>query len=320
MKWMKCLLLAGALLAVLTGCSLVYDLVAEPVIVEFEEVEIVEEKAEAVEEAVVQEVQVVAAPVEAVATAAPVAGDAIVDIPTLGDGASPVQDVVVEVPVEALEEPATAPSDAKVIVIDAGHQAVGNYDYEPIGPGATETKYKCSSGTTSAFTGTPEYVLTLEVSLKLEEELIARGYEVVMIRTTHDVDMSNIERATIANDLNADAFIRVHANGSESSADNGAFTLCQTPTNPYCGNWYTESRLLSDCVLEGYIAATGFYQRSVWETDTMCGINWCQVPVTIIEMGYMTNYDDDSKMADADFQYTMVSGMADGLDLYFEML
>ena len=220
-------------------------------------------------------------------------------------------------PTEPFTEQPTVPTDDRLLIaIDAGHQGKSNRDKEPLGPGSTEMKTKVAAGTQGCVTKIPEYQLTLEIALQLETELRARGYEVLMIRTSHDVNISNAERAEIANKAGADVFIRIHANGSEKPEVNGAMTLCQTPGNPYNGALYTQSRLLSDCVLDAFVTSTGCKKQYVWETDTMSGINWCQVPVTIIEMGYMSNPQEDELMATPEYQKKMVQGIANGIGAY----
>ena len=193
-----------------------------------------------------------------------------------------------------------------VIVIDAGHQAHGNYEEEPVGPGASETKPKVASGTTGVSTGVEEYELNLEVAVKLQAELEDRGYQVIMIRDKNDVDISNSERAKVAND-------------SDNSTYAGMMTICQTAENPYNGELHEKSYALSEKILDSMVEATGANRERVWETDTMSGINWAKVPTTIIEMGYMSNPEEDENLNSDDYQDEIVQGIADGLDQYFDI-
>lgn len=209
--------------------------------------------------------------------------------------------------------------EKKLIAIDAGHQEQQNSQLEPIGPGASEKKIKVSSGTEGVETGVPEYKVNLQVSQKLKKIFQQRGYEVLMIREKNDVDLSNRERAQIANEANADIFLRIHCNSAESSLVNGALTLCPDSENPYCDSEMIEkSSLLSELVLEQLCRNTGAKKLSIIRTSDMSGINWCEIPVTIVEMGFMSNPEEDEKLNQESYQERLAEGIADGVDTYFE--
>lgn len=217
------------------------------------------------------------------------------------------------VPTWSLRDP-----EHHLIVIDPGHQGKGNREKEPIGPGATEKKAKVASGTQGVATGIPEYELTLEVSLLLQTLLEEQGCEVVMLRTHHDVNISNAERAQMANEVYADAFVRIHANGGSNPETEGIMTICQNKNNPYNADLHPYSYALSELVLEEMLAATGAHRQYIWETNTMSGINWCRVPVTIVEMGYMSNPQEDRLMATEEYRRQLAQGITKGILQYLE--
>jgi N-acetylmuramoyl-L-alanine amidase len=223
---------------------------------------------------------------------------------------------VIEIPSPIIT--ANEPAESKfIIAIDPGHQERGNFELEPIGPGASQSKAKVAAGTRGVSTKVPEYKLTLEVSLKLRDELLARGYNVFMIRETDDVNISNRERAVMATEAGADVFVRIHADGSGDSNVNGILTICPTSRNPYIPQLYTQSRALSEDILNAMIDATSAKKRGVLEVDNMSGINWSTIPVTIVEMGLMTNPTEDQLMQTEEYQRKLVIGIADGIEQYF---
>lgn len=205
----------------------------------------------------------------------------------------------------------------KIIAIDAGHQLLADATKEPLGPGSTVLKARVSSGTRGIVSKVPEYIVNLEMALKLKDKLIDEGYEVVMIRETHDVSISNMERAEIANNANADLFIRIHANGSSNSKIKGIETIYPSPENPYVGALSDSSKKISTLILDEMVKSTGAENRGAIPMDNMSGLNWSKVPVTIIEAGYMSNKDEDKLLITSEYQDKLVQGMVNGIKLYF---
>ncbi|MBQ2923008.1 MAG: N-acetylmuramoyl-L-alanine amidase [Tyzzerella sp.] len=218
--------------------------------------------------------------------------------------------------VEAIPGQHRDPNSA-VVVIDPGHQLRGDSAKEPNGPGSSTMKARVTSGATGVATKVAEYVMNLNVSLKLKTELENRGYTVYMTRYTHDVNISNKERAEYATSVEADIAVRIHGNGSSNSSVRGAETYAPSAKNPYVSHLSKASISLSRCIIDAYCQATGFKNRGVLTSDTMTGINWSTVPVTIIELGYMSNAQEDRMMQDETIQNNMVQGIANGIDKYF---
>ena len=216
-----------------------------------------------------------------------------------------------------------------VVVIDAGHQREGMYSYEPIGPNSEQTKIQVADGTQGRITNIPEYELNLSVSLALRDELLRRGYTVVMVRETHDVKISNMQRALLANgyepsEQNGYAHtvnIRIHANASEDESARGALVCHPSFFNPYpIRELYDECRALSKSVLEAYSEESGIpiFSNGYLPTDEMTGTNFCEIPTTILEMGFMSNSEDDNIMASDEFKLAAARGISNGLEQYFD--
>ncbi len=205
----------------------------------------------------------------------------------------------------------------KVICVDAGHGINNSGEYEPIAPGSSKTKPSFVSGTSGK--NQTEEELNLKVALKLEKALIEKGAKVYMTRTTHETEMSNIDRALLANDVNADISVKLHADGIENSSVSGVSML--VPGNDYINDsaLCEKSRRAGELIFRNVLNSTGANDRGVVTRNDLTGFNWTKVPIVLLEMGFMTNPEDDKKLESDEYQQKIVDGIVLGLIEYFEM-
>lgn len=215
------------------------------------------------------------------------------------------------------DEAPEVPFNGHTVAIDAGHQAKANAEKEPIGPGSDSMKAKMPAGFVGVSSGAKECELTLAVAQKLEKEMKARGYHVVMIRESNDVNLSNAERAAIANKSEAEIFIRLHANSMDNSGVYGALAMCMTGQNPYNAGLHDQSYTLSKKIIDSICSQTGTKNRGVQEVDNSSIINWSEIPVSVVEMGFMSNPDEDRWMQNEGYQDKIVAGIISAVDSYF---
>jgi N-acetylmuramoyl-L-alanine amidase len=202
---------------------------------------------------------------------------------------------------------------AKVVVIDPGHQAHADLVLEPIGPGSSQRKEKVSSGTTSPTTGTPESVVVLAVGLKLRDALEAKGIRVIMVRTTQDVDISNIQRAQMANKAKADLTIRLHCDGSPDRSTQGLLTLYPASITGWTDDIAAASKQAATIIHRDLLAATGAHDRGMQARSDLSGFNWSDVPVALVEMGLMSNAAEDKRLESSAYQDLIVRGLVKGI-------
>ena len=205
-----------------------------------------------------------------------------------------------------------------IVCLDPGHQTKGNPALEEIAPNSDKKKAKVTTGTRGVVTKKYESELMLEIALKLKTSLESKGYKVIMTRTKNDVDISNKERAIFANDNKADVYIRLHADGSENKNAAGASVLTSSPKNKYTTKVQKESEKFSKILLEEYVKSTGAKNRGVIYRDDLTGTNWAEVTNTLIELGFMSNEEEDKKLSDEKYQEKIIDGLVNGIEKYLK--
>ena len=214
----------------------------------------------------------------------------------------------------ALAAAASATAAPPVVVIDPGHDLRANLRTEPIGPGSAMRKIKDGGGTRGVASGTTEAQLNLAISLRVRALLERAGVRVVMTRSrTAGTSIGNVARAGIANRAGAELFLRIHADGASSSAARGSHTLYPALRTGWTDDIYGRSRAAARIVQSELVRALGFPDRGLQERSDFTGFNWADVPVILVEVGFMTNPTEDRALATEAYRERAARGLCRGV-------
>lgn len=201
------------------------------------------------------------------------------------------------------------PLEGLVIGINPGCQEIKNRAKAYLSPYSSEMDSAVTASNKGVESKTPEYKLTLDIALCLKEELEKLGAQVVLTRTTSDVDIGNIERAEIINEANADLAIHIHMSVSNDRRTEG-FTV-RAKYSDY------ESQMIGQIVLENACRVSGAMMRKLSKTNMYMLLNWSETPALLLECGFLTNAAEDIKLNSPVYQQLLAKGIADGLYEYF---
>jgi len=200
-----------------------------------------------------------------------------------------------------------------VVVLDPGHDLRANSATEPIGPGSPVRKIKDGGGTRGVVSGLSEAELNLRVALRLRPLLEAAGVRVVMTRTkTSGTSIGNVARARIANEAGAGPFLRIHADGSTDPSARGTHTLYPALRRGWTDDVHVASKRAAMIVQAELVHALAFPDRGLQERADFTGFNWADVPVILVEMGFMTNPTEDRQLATPRHQQRAAIGLCRG--------
>lgn len=211
------------------------------------------------------------------------------------------------------------PLEGKMICVDPGHcvtPEMGKGEREAISPLSTETKPKYVAGTSGA--NITEEQLNLAVGLQLKEALETQGAEVVMTREVSEIAISNIERCEVAHEAGADIAIHIHADGNNDSSVHGVSVL--VPSGDLLGtpSIIEESHRLGQLMVDAVAEKTGAKNRGISPRTDMVAFNHSEIPTVLIEMGFLTNPEEEKLLETEEYQKKIVDGMVEALLKWYQ--
>ncbi|WP_438835811.1 N-acetylmuramoyl-L-alanine amidase [Streptococcus pluranimalium] len=193
----------------------------------------------------------------------------------------------------------------KIVYLDAGH---GGYD-----PGAS-------------YGGVSEKILNLQMQNLIKRKLEQAGFQVLTSRTT-DCFMDLLPRSNKANQSLADLFISIHFNASTSAVPNGIETYYYQyypEYQPSLNKTYhndperlKRSEALAKAIQGQLIKETGAKNNGVFR-DTFAVLRETTAPAVLLELGYLSNVAERSRVVQAAYQEKLANGVVSGILNYYK--
>lgn len=178
------------------------------------------------------------------------------------------------------------PKTGYLIIVDAGH---GGKD-----PGARGTA------------GNVEKDFNLKVSMLMVEMLSEYKEFQVMATRSDDTFLTLQERVELANDMDADLFISIHAN---------AYVPGTRGTETYYYN--KQSEAFARVIHKHLVQATQFPNRGV-QTAPFYVIKHTNMPAVLTESGFLTHPEENAKLMQPEFQKKVARALVNGIREYYE--
>jgi len=179
--------------------------------------------------------------------------------------------------------------------------------------------------------GRNEKTATLALAQELSDQLKASGFKVMLTRTK-DKFVELPVRPDIANRANADLFVSLHFNATESGKAevSGPETYCITPVGASSSNAQGEganygatpanvsekkSLLLAYQVQKALVNNLGVNDRSV-RRARFAVLRDCEMPAILVESGYMTHPVEGKKIFDTAYRKQLAAAIVKGILAY----
>jgi N-acetylmuramoyl-L-alanine amidase len=195
-----------------------------------------------------------------------------------------------------------------LVCLDPGHgtpAAIGR-QLEPIGPGSTARKIKDGGGAPG------EAPVALAIALKTRTLLTRSGYRVAMTRPGSTYTGGNVQRAQFCNARHAALMIRIHADGSTDTSLHGIRTLLPALRKGWTDDIYTASLRAARGMKTALVRATGARDLGLMPRSDLTGFNWANVPVILVEAGFMSNPRERRLLRSGAYQLKVARGLVAG--------